>query len=62
MIDSGELDWKLIAINSEDPLVNKLNDINDIENLCPGVISGIIKIIFMYIFIIFLSLIYIIFF
>lgn len=40
MIDSGELDWKVIAINSEDSLANKLNDINDVEKFCPGVISG----------------------
>lgn len=40
MIDSGELDWKIIAINSEDELAKGLNDVNDVENKCPGVISG----------------------
>lgn len=40
MIDDGELDWKVIALNSEDPLAPKLNDITDVEKHCPGVISG----------------------
>jgi inorganic pyrophosphatase len=41
MIDDGELDWKMIGINSEDPLFAKLNDIEDVETVCPGTISGI---------------------
>lgn len=41
MIDDGELDWKLIAVRASDPLAEKLNDIEDVENHCPGVISGI---------------------
>ena len=40
MIDDGELDWKMIAINSEDPLFAKLNDIEDVETVCPGTVSG----------------------
>jgi len=41
MIDDGELDWKLIAIASSDPLASSLNDIGDVEAKMPGVISGI---------------------
>lgn len=41
MIDDGELDWKIIAINSEDPLFSQLNDISDVEAKLPGVVSGI---------------------
>lgn len=41
MIDDGELDWKVVAINSEDPLAAKLNDVADVEKNCPGVLSGI---------------------
>lgn len=41
MIDDGELDWKVIAINSADPLAAKLDDISDVEAHCPGVVSGI---------------------
>ena len=40
MIDDGELDWKMIAINSEDPLFAELNDIDDVEKKCPGTVSG----------------------
>ena len=40
MIDDGELDWKVIAINSADPLAAKLNDIEDVDKHCPGVVSG----------------------
>jgi inorganic pyrophosphatase len=41
MIDDGELDWKVIAVSTADPLAAKLNDVADIEKECPGVVSGI---------------------
>ena len=41
MIDDGELDWKIIAINAEDKLATKLHDITDVETHMPGVISGV---------------------
>jgi len=41
MIDDGELDWKVIAISTNDALAKELNDIADVEAKCPGVISGI---------------------
>merc|ERR1711871_719477 len=41
MIDDGELDWKLIAISAADPLYSQLNSVSDIEELCPGTVSGI---------------------
>ncbi len=31
MIDDGELDWKVIAISVDDPLADKLNDVEDVE-------------------------------
>ena len=31
MIDDGELDWKIIAISTSDPLAEKLNDVEDVE-------------------------------
>lgn len=40
MIDDGELDWKVIAINVEDPLAAELNDIEDVDAKMPGVVSG----------------------
>merc|ERR1712190_368725 len=41
MIDDGELDWKVIAISANDPLAADLEDISDVEEHCPGMISGI---------------------
>lgn len=41
MIDDGELDWKVIAISSSDPMAGELNDINDVEAKLPGTVSGI---------------------
>lgn len=38
MIDDGELDWKVIGINSQDPIAKTLNDISDVD---PRVVSGI---------------------
>ena len=36
MLDEGETDWKLIAIDVNDPLAPQLSDINDVEKLMPG--------------------------
>ncbi|XP_077468841.1 inorganic pyrophosphatase [Stigmatopora argus] len=36
MIDEGETDWKVIAINVEDPEADQLDDIGDVERLKPG--------------------------
>lgn len=41
MIDDGELDWKVVAIALDDPMAPKLNDIKDVQEQMPGVISGI---------------------
>mmetsp|Transcript_21966 Transcript_21966/g.59242 ORF Transcript_21966/g.59242 Transcript_21966/m.59242 type:complete len:282 (+) Transcript_21966:17-862(+) len=41
MIDDGELDWKVIAIAADDPMASELNDISDVEEKMPGVVSGI---------------------
>jgi nucleosome-remodeling factor subunit len=40
LIDEGETDWKLIAIDMEDPLADQLNDIEDVEMLMPGLIRA----------------------
>ncbi len=31
MIDDGELDWKVIAINVADPKADKVNNVADVE-------------------------------
>ena len=41
MIDSGEVDWKLICIAEGDPLFDLLNNIEDVEKKCEGTINGI---------------------
>eukprot|EP00908_Phaeocystis_cordata_P005331 Transcript_15809.p1 GENE.Transcript_15809~~Transcript_15809.p1 ORF type:complete len:324 (-),score=93.10 Transcript_15809:258-1133(-) len=41
MIDDGELDWKVIAINAKDEHADKINDVGDIEKFYPGTVSGI---------------------
>lgn len=39
LIDDGELDWKVIAISTKDPLAEKVNDIKDIETHHPGLLE-----------------------
>ncbi len=39
MIDDGETDWKIIAIDVNDPLAASLNDIADVEVHCPGLLA-----------------------
>jgi len=36
LIDEGETDWKILAIDVTDPLAEKLNDVGDIEREMPG--------------------------
>ncbi|KAI8077848.1 putative IPP1-inorganic pyrophosphatase [Halteromyces radiatus] len=40
LLDEGETDWKLLAIDIKDPLANKLNDIKDVEQHFPGLIDA----------------------
>ena len=40
---TGELDWKVIAINAADPAAKDLNDIGDVETKLPGTISGMLS-------------------
>ncbi|KAK9766246.1 Inorganic pyrophosphatase [Basidiobolus ranarum] len=40
LLDEGETDWKIIAIDINDPLANKLNDIEDVEKHLPGLIRA----------------------
>eukprot|EP01089_Gocevia_fonbrunei_P016826 TRINITY_DN530_c0_g1_i1.p1 TRINITY_DN530_c0_g1~~TRINITY_DN530_c0_g1_i1.p1 ORF type:complete len:274 (+),score=92.21 TRINITY_DN530_c0_g1_i1:82-822(+) len=39
LIDEGETDWKIIAIDVNDPLAAKLNDINDVEKEIPNLLT-----------------------
>lgn len=38
MIDSGECDWKVVVISTEDPLYEKLHGIQDVEEHMPGLL------------------------
>lgn len=40
MIDDGETDWKIIAIDVNDPLAAQLNDITDVEKVKPGLLKA----------------------
>ncbi|KAK9763000.1 Inorganic pyrophosphatase [Basidiobolus ranarum] len=40
LLDEGETDWKVIAIDVNDPLANKLNDIEDVEKHLPGLLRA----------------------
>lgn len=40
LIDDGELDWKVIAINLNDPLSEKINDISDVNKFMPNVLES----------------------
>lgn len=41
LIDDGETDWKVLAININDPLAHLLNDVDDIDAHIPGAIDAI---------------------
>lgn len=40
LVDEGETDWKVLAINTQDELAAKLNDVGDIEDHMPGYLSA----------------------
>ncbi|KAJ3610737.1 hypothetical protein NHX12_022828 [Muraenolepis orangiensis] len=40
MIDEGETDWKVIAINVDDPEAKDLNNISDVKRLKPGFLDA----------------------
>lgn len=39
LIDEGETDWKLVAIDIEDPVAPQINDIADVEKHFPGLLK-----------------------
>lgn len=40
LIDEGETDWKIIAIDVNDPMAKKLNDIDDVKREMPGYLKA----------------------
>jgi len=43
MIDEGETDWKVLAIDVNDPLAENLNDIHDVEKVMPGFLAATVE-------------------
>lgn len=43
LIDDGETDWKVLAIDVTDPLAKSLNDIGDVEKLMPGFVTATVE-------------------
>ncbi|XP_014212908.1 inorganic pyrophosphatase isoform X2 [Copidosoma floridanum] len=43
LIDEGETDWKIIAIDVNDPLASLINDVGDIDKHCPGLLKATIE-------------------
>lgn len=43
MIDEGETDWKIIAIDAADPIADALNDVADIEREMPGFLAATVE-------------------
>lgn len=39
LLDDGECDWKIIVIDINDELADKMNDINDVKEHCPSLIE-----------------------
>ncbi|PAV79761.1 hypothetical protein WR25_06585 [Diploscapter pachys] len=43
LIDEGETDWKLVAIDVNDPVAAQLNDIEDVNKHFPGLLSASVE-------------------
>lgn len=40
LVDDGELDWKVIVVDTSDPLAHELHDIHDVFVVCPGLLEA----------------------
>ena len=40
LIDEGETDWKILAIDTKDPLASSVNEISDVEKHFPGLLNA----------------------
>lgn len=43
LLDEGETDWKLLAIDERDPLAERLRDVSDLEAACPGLLRASVE-------------------
>lgn len=44
VIDQGETDWKVIAVDITDPIASMLRDIDDVERCLPGFLDSFLRI------------------
>jgi inorganic pyrophosphatase len=43
LIDSGETDWKVVAISTEDPAAQFMEDIGDVNRIRPGILHALVE-------------------
>ncbi|XP_022123308.1 inorganic pyrophosphatase [Pieris rapae] len=43
LIDEGETDWKLIAVDARDPNADRLEDVADVERVFPGLLRATVE-------------------
>ncbi|KAH8371542.1 hypothetical protein KR093_007907 [Drosophila rubida] len=43
LIDEGETDWKIIAIDAKDPVASEINDISDVDQYFPGLLRATVE-------------------
>ncbi|OIR58151.1 MAG: inorganic pyrophosphatase [Amphiamblys sp. WSBS2006] len=43
LIDEGELDWKIICIDTQDPMAGKINTVEDIRKEMPGLLEHTVR-------------------
>ncbi|KAK6633784.1 Inorganic pyrophosphatase [Polyplax serrata] len=43
LIDEGETDWKIIAIDHEDPIAPQVNDLQDVDKFFPGLLKATVE-------------------
>ncbi|CAH2105949.1 unnamed protein product [Euphydryas editha] len=43
LIDEGETDWKLIAVDVRDPAAERLHDVTDVETVFPGLLRATVE-------------------
>lgn len=41
LLDEGQTDWKIVAVDIGDPLANELSDISDVERYLPGFLDSL---------------------
>lgn len=41
LLDEGQTDWKIVAVDVSDPLANELSEISDMEECLPGFLDSL---------------------